>query len=204
MAQIFLSYASADRDRVLPLVEALQDDGFTVWWDRDIRPGPNFDREIEQAIDAAACMVVVWSSNSVESEWVRSEVEEGVRRNILIPVMIEPVMPPLAYRRRQSANLSDWRGELDGDYEKLLTGIRATLEGKSLDDKSAEAKGADGAPDGLNTDRGAALSAPTASNSVSPTRRRRRRDYCCGGNCCDYYRCCRDGWWLAALRAARQ
>ncbi len=38
MADIFLSYASEDRERVIPLVEALQADGFSVWWDRNIRP----------------------------------------------------------------------------------------------------------------------------------------------------------------------
>jgi Tol biopolymer transport system component len=129
MTDIFLSYSSADREQVVPLVQALQEDGFVVWWDRDIRPGPSFDREIEQAIDSAGCMVVVWSSSSVESEWVRSEVEEGARRGILVPVMIEEVMPPLAYRRRQSADLSAWGGERDSNYEQLLAGIRATIAG---------------------------------------------------------------------------
>ena len=142
MPHVFLSYASEDRARVLPLVEALQEDGFTVWWDRDIRPGPSFDREIERAIDEAICMVVVWSSRSVESEWVRSEVEEGVRRGILVPVLIEAVMPPLAYRRRQAADLTHWQGEHDGEYAKLLGGIRATLasvEGVGASDPSGTA-----------------------------------------------------------------
>ncbi len=132
MADIFLSYSSADRDRVAPLVEALEADGFSVWWDRNIQPGPSFDREIEQAIDAAGCMVVVWSAASIESEWVRSEVEEGVRRGILVPLLIDPVLPPLAHRRRQTADLSDWQGEQDGEYERLISGIRLVLAGTSI------------------------------------------------------------------------
>jgi hypothetical protein len=133
--QIFLSYSSEDRDRVLPLVEALEDDGYSVWWDREIRPGPSFDREIEKAIGEASCVVVVWSENAVESEWVRSEVEEGVRRDVLVPVIFDAVLPPLAYRRRQSADLSDWQGKRDGEYEKLLSGIQAVLaqEGNEKD-----------------------------------------------------------------------
>ncbi len=63
MADIFLSYASEDRERVIPLVEALQADGFSVWWDRTIQAGNTYDREIEAAIGEAACMVVVWSAN---------------------------------------------------------------------------------------------------------------------------------------------
>jgi Tol biopolymer transport system component len=131
MADIFLSYSSDDRDRVIPLVQALQEDGFTVWWDREIRPGPSFDREIETAINEAKCIVVVWSASSIESEWVRSEVEEGARRGILIPAIIDGVMPPLAYRRRQSVDLTHWPSEDSGEYDKLLVGVRATLDGSN-------------------------------------------------------------------------
>ncbi len=133
MAQIFLSYSSEDRARVLPLVEALEEDGYTVWWDREIHPGPSFDREIEKAISEAECLIVVWSEKSIDSEWVRSEVEEGVRLGILVPVLIDAVMPPLAYRRRQSADLSEWAGERDGEYQKLLNGIQATLSAEVSD-----------------------------------------------------------------------
>lgn len=131
MSQIFLSYSSLDRERVLTLVKALQDDGYTVWWDREIRPGPSFDREIEREIGEAGCIVVVWSESSVESEWVRAEVEEGARRGLLVPVLIDDVLPPLAHRRRQAANLMDWDGERDGEYAKLIAGIEATLAGEN-------------------------------------------------------------------------
>lgn len=130
MSQIFLSYSSNDRERVIPLVHALQEDGYTVWWDREIRPGPSFDREIEREISEAGCIVVVWSANSVESEWVRAEVEEGARRGLLVPVLIDEVLPPLAHRRRQAANLTGWDGERDGEYAKLVSGIEATLGGE--------------------------------------------------------------------------
>ncbi|MEE4302150.1 MAG: toll/interleukin-1 receptor domain-containing protein [Pseudomonadales bacterium] len=75
MADIFLSYASEDRERVRPLVAALEAEGLSVWWDRELRPGPSFDLEIERAIEAARCVVVVWSEHAVASEWVRSEVD---------------------------------------------------------------------------------------------------------------------------------
>ena len=63
-----------------PLVAALETGGLSVWWDRDIRPGQSFDRDIENAIAEAKCLVVAWSQHSVESDWVRNEVEEAVRR----------------------------------------------------------------------------------------------------------------------------
>ena len=44
----------------LPLLKALKDDGFTVWWEMQINPAPSFDREIERAVDAANCMIVIF------------------------------------------------------------------------------------------------------------------------------------------------
>ena len=65
MADIFVSYASDDRDRVRPLIERLESQGWTIWWDRDLVVGPSFDEKIEEAIDAASVVVVVWSNASV-------------------------------------------------------------------------------------------------------------------------------------------
>ena len=83
MVDIFVSYASEDRELVRPIVQALTDVGWSVWWDREIGAGTAFDREIEKAIDSAKCIVVVWTENSVESEWVRTEANEGLEKNIL-------------------------------------------------------------------------------------------------------------------------
>ena len=68
MSDLFVSYASADRERVGALVQRLEQLGFSVWWDRDITPGQNFHRVIEQALDQAKCAIVVWSEKSVDSE----------------------------------------------------------------------------------------------------------------------------------------
>ena len=92
MVDVFVSYASEDRERVKPFVAALQSHGRSVWWDRQIDAGTAFDREIEKAIDEAACIVVVWSRQSVESEWVRTEANEGLERNCLVPISIEDVL----------------------------------------------------------------------------------------------------------------
>ena len=39
MPDIFISYARYDRARVRPLVTALKQQGWEVWWDEDIVPG---------------------------------------------------------------------------------------------------------------------------------------------------------------------
>ena len=99
---VFVSYASADRERVAPLVSALENQGWQVWWDRKIEAGEAFDREIEAALAEARCVVVVWTDASVESDWVRAEAGEGLDRGVLIPVLLDGVRPPLAFRRTQA------------------------------------------------------------------------------------------------------
>ena len=59
MADIFLSYASEDREVVVPLVEVLEADGFSVWCHHRIGVGSSFDREIERELRTAVMSVVV-------------------------------------------------------------------------------------------------------------------------------------------------
>lgn len=111
MSDIFLSYASADRERVLKLVHAFEALGFDVWWDRDIAHGENYHRVIQQALERARCAVVVWTQTSVDSEWVVNEASEARRRNVLVPVLLDVVEPPLEFRHLQAASLANWNGD---------------------------------------------------------------------------------------------
>jgi TolB-like protein len=127
---IFISYASEDRDRIHPLVDALQRHGWTVWWDREIVPGADFARRIEAAIAAARCVVVVWTEASVDSTWVQSEALEGLERRILVPVRLDPVSLPLAFRHKNAAQLHPWTGDdSHPEFQRLLRGIEETLSG---------------------------------------------------------------------------
>ena len=108
MSDIFLSYASEDRPRVGGLIRALERHGWSVWWDRTILLGRTFDEVIEEALDAACCVMVVWSQHSVNSDWVKTEAAEGARRHILVPVLLDEVHIPLEFRRIQAARLRDW------------------------------------------------------------------------------------------------
>jgi adenylate cyclase len=126
MADIFVSYATEDRDRIRPLVERLEREGWSVWWDRALVAGPRFDEKIEQELDAARCVLVAWSNHSVNSRWCRSEANEGLERNILVPLCIDEVRPPLAFRSSHTASLTGWPYH-EGDLVAVLSGIRDCL-----------------------------------------------------------------------------
>lgn len=124
MSHVFLSYARADRERARQLAEALETEGFDVWWDREVPPGKTFDQVIEQALERADKVVVLWSRRAVKSNWVRVEADEALARKILVPVLIEDVAPPFSSRRIEAAELQDWTGDpTEPEFRNLVAAI---------------------------------------------------------------------------------
>jgi hypothetical protein len=128
MADIFLSYATEDREHARSLAEALRREGYDVWWDRTIPPGRVFDEVIQEALHGARCVVVLWSEASIRSNWVKAEADDALSRGRLVPALIAPVRPPLEFRRIQAANLAQFSGDHDdAEYRTLLAAIRHRL-----------------------------------------------------------------------------
>src|SRR5215470_8524055 len=111
MSDIFISYAREDEPLAKRLAAALADNGWSVWWDRDIPTGKNFDEVIEEQMRAARCIVVIWSARSVASQWVRGEALYAFERRTLVPVRIDSTEVPFVFRQVQTADLIGWDGE---------------------------------------------------------------------------------------------
>ena len=121
MTDIFISYAREDRERVQALVAALEHNGFSVWWDREIAAGRDFRAVIDQQLRAARCVVVVWSAHANTSQWVCDEADDGRRRGILVPVLFDHEPPPMGFRGIQAADLTGWNGDAaDATIKQLL------------------------------------------------------------------------------------
>ena len=128
MADVFISYASEDRERAAKLANALGERGWSVWWDRKIVAGQAFDQVIERELETAKSVVVLWSIHSVESEWVKNEASAASERGVLVPALIDNVKLPLEFRRKQTADLIGWDGDLShGGFQSLCEGIAATM-----------------------------------------------------------------------------
>ena len=108
MADIFISYKREDREWAQALSAALEAQGWTTWWDTRLAAGEYFDVKIEEQLDAAKCVIVLWSKQSVKSRWVVAEAGEALEREILVPVFIEEARPPLIFRRIHTARLIGW------------------------------------------------------------------------------------------------
>ncbi|MEN8118125.1 MAG: toll/interleukin-1 receptor domain-containing protein [Bacteroidota bacterium] len=133
MSDIFISYSSADRDKAKIFANALEQHGWSVWWDRKIPPGKKYDEVIEEELDKAKCVVVLWSEESVKSDWVKEEITEAAQNDILVPVLIHSVRIPLGFRRIQAAMLFDWNGEpKNSEFLQFVNSIqKITGTGKS-------------------------------------------------------------------------
>ncbi len=130
MSQVFISYASEDRPWVELFANTLEEQGWTVWWDRDIPTGQTYDSVIWRALQTASCVVVVWSSHSIGKEWVREEAGDAKKRNILLPVLIEEVQLPFGFGLRQAQSLVGWqKGIPHPGYDRFLKDIAGVLKG---------------------------------------------------------------------------
>jgi tetratricopeptide (TPR) repeat protein len=128
MASVFLSYVRDDAEKARALAGALERAGHDVWWDRRIKGGAQYSAEIENALDNAEKVVVLWSTKSVGSAWVRDEAAAGRDTGRLVPVLLDSAQPPLGFRQFQTIDLSRWKRRSQGAQLQDL--LDAIAEGK--------------------------------------------------------------------------
>ncbi|MDQ2734174.1 MAG: toll/interleukin-1 receptor domain-containing protein [Pseudomonadota bacterium] len=141
MSDIFVSYSSKDRDRAALVARALEARGWSVWWDRTIPPGRQYDDVIEEALAEARCVVVLWSKASAASTRVKNEASEAVSKKALIPALIEDeVKIPFEFRRVQAADLSRWQGDATAaEFMQFCDAIAAEVEAATTAEPSVRA-----------------------------------------------------------------
>ena len=90
-AEVFISYASEDRLRILALVERLRRAGVSVWIDQmGIEGATMWSQEIVEAIDGCKVLILAISQRSTESENVVKELAlASERRKKILPVCLD-------------------------------------------------------------------------------------------------------------------
>ena len=133
MADIFLSYKSEDRERAQRIERALTALGWNVFWDEELRVGDDFREALENELARARCVVVLWSTLSIRSRWVRDEASRADKHRKLIAVRIDDVEMPLGFGEMQVADLIGWAGDTQASgFRELVDGLARRLAAAAI------------------------------------------------------------------------
>jgi formylglycine-generating enzyme required for sulfatase activity len=124
MSDIFISYKREEQATARKLADALENEGWTVWWDPKLRAGDDFDRIIESVLNESRCVIVLWSELSVQSDYVRAEALEALEKKKLVPVAIQNVTLPFRFKRLHTPKLLNWDNSSgSAEFRKLVDDI---------------------------------------------------------------------------------
>ncbi len=123
MADVFLSYQKRDATLAVRMVQLLNGAGLTVWWDQDLTPRESWDRVIEREIADADHVLVLWTPNSVQSEWVRIEANYALNctPSKLVQARFDAAQVPIAFSMRQYVDLDFAKPDRGPSWDRLLS-----------------------------------------------------------------------------------
>lgn len=95
MPDVFVSYATPDREAAYAIAAFLEERGLACWIaPRNVPPGADYGAAIMEAIGEVKALVLVLSEEANDSQYVRREVERAVSRTKpVLPVRIREVTP---------------------------------------------------------------------------------------------------------------
>lgn len=127
MADVFVSYARLDRERIAPLSAALQLLGLNVFFDvDDLDGGDVFPDVLDREVKGAKVVVGCWTPLSLSRSWVKTECAIASEQNTLVPLEFERLAAldvPAAFFQMQRVDMSSWHGERK--HEGWLAAARA-------------------------------------------------------------------------------
>jgi hypothetical protein len=120
MADLFLSYAHQDIRFAEMLAQLLEANGLTVWWDRRMVAGERINDVIDEQLEKAKAVIVLWSPVSVKSDWVRGEAQTAHELTKLVPIKIADCKLPINYRGILTPEVYKTKAEL-GKLAQMLS-----------------------------------------------------------------------------------
>jgi hypothetical protein len=122
MYGVFFSYARSDSEFVLKVAKALRNEGRRIWVDQlDIPKGGRWDDEVEKALKASSCLLVVLSPSSTQSQNVLDEVSFALEgKKVVLPILLQSGSIPFRLKRLQYI---DFTGDYDDAYRQLTMAL---------------------------------------------------------------------------------
>jgi hypothetical protein len=135
MSGIFISYKREDEARVAVLQRALKGADLDVWWDKEISGGDKWRQRLVTELEAAKCVLVVWSEASTgpAGDFVVDEANWAKQRGKLLQVRIDDVNLPLGFGEHQALDLVGWKGDVaDSRFQDVVAAARALIEARPI------------------------------------------------------------------------
>jgi adenylate cyclase len=130
MSEIFISYARSTADQAQQVAEALRELGYDVWRDDELPAHRAYAEVIEERLQAAKVVVVIWSAEAVRSEWVQSEADTARTEHKLVQLTVDGSKLPRPFDRIQCADMAGWTGDLEAPgWRKVAASVAELIGG---------------------------------------------------------------------------
>ena len=131
MADIFLSYARTSLKDARRVAARLRSAGYSVWFDESLPAHRAFSDVIEEQLESARAVVVLWSAEAVKSQWVRSEANRARESGRLVQLRVDDARLPMPFDQIQCADLRHWHGNADhAGFGMIVDSIAALVGGE--------------------------------------------------------------------------
>ena len=130
MADVFISYSQKTPEPTRALADALLAKGYDVWWDQRLAAGDPFDDVIQDRLEDAKAVIVIWTAASLASKYVRREVGIAHAWDKTIPVRVADLPQteiPAPFRKLHTCEATDIQS-IEGALQKK--GVRPQQLGR--------------------------------------------------------------------------
>ena len=126
MSHVFISYARPDEPLACLIADQLREGGFEVWRDDELPAHRPYAEVIEERLNGANAVVVLWSAEATKSQWVRAEADSARSALTLVQASLDGTVPPMPFNQIQCADLKSWDGQQTAPgWRKLVASVTA-------------------------------------------------------------------------------
>lgn len=125
--EIFISYNWKDKELARMFAKELQNKNIAVWIDEgEIKLGDSLIQKIREGIDQVKFVLALISKNSINSEWVKKELEIAINQEIsnkrvkVLPIIVGDVQPPGFLLGKMYAKLNNKSSKRISDIVKQI------------------------------------------------------------------------------------
>jgi len=127
--KLFISYSRKDKTVARRVADALEIQGYDVFWDAEIPPGQKFDTYILSQLEQSDAVIVLWSVHSIASDYVKEEAAYAKTNSVLVPLRIDQTALPFGFARIHTTDILHWHGSIqDPEWRRVVDAIESSLQ----------------------------------------------------------------------------